>query len=232
MPSRNFHHDTLMEADVIIRPGARTMQILPAVFIIAVLLVAATSAIGATSIRWLFDLILIGAAMTIAWWVGATGEDARRALPPVPVEKIASIRRDTRLPSFDRETGLCATWYFRLRIDEEMARAERYKQVFTLVTVAAPTPDAMASARVAVRKSLRSVDLAGSLGDGIAVLLPNTDLEGARTAMSRIAGEVPDLACRASEYPTDGTTLSALLGEHEWFVDDADPPTAAESASA
>jgi hypothetical protein len=216
---------------MIIRPGARTMRILPAVFIIAVILVAATGAIGAPSVRWLFDLILIGGAMAVAWWVGATGEEKRQQLPPVPVHKIAQIRRDTRLPSFDRETGLCATWYFRLRIDEEIARAERYKHVFTLVTVAAPTADAMAAARVAVRKSLRSVDLAGSLGDGIAVLLPNTPLGGARMAMARIAEDVPELACRASEYPTDGTTLSALLGEHEWFVDDADPPVS-ENATA
>jgi hypothetical protein len=217
---------------MIIRPRARTLRILPAAFIVAVLLVAATGSIGPASVRWLFDLLIIGGAMTLAWWAGVTGEEARQHLPAVPVHKIASIRRDTRLPSFDRDTGLCATWYFRLRIDEEIARAERYRQVFTLVTVSAPTAEAMTDARVAVRKSLRSVDLAGSLGDAIAVLLPNTGMDGARSAMERIAADVPELACRASEYPTDGTTLSALLGEHEWFVDDADPPAATESATA
>ncbi|MEX2247045.1 MAG: hypothetical protein WEC75_10190 [Dehalococcoidia bacterium] len=205
------------------KPSTRTLLVLACALAVASLVGGGAANLDSAPLRWVIQLAVTSVALLATWWAGATGHEAIVPLPPATAEKVASIRRDARLPSFDRDSGLAATWYFRLRIEEEMARAERYRQPFTLVTIAAETREGLGAVRGGIRDMLRASDLAGSLGDAVAVLMPNTARDGAKTAIPRINTLAEDLVCHAREYPTDGRTLSALLGEHEWLVDNADP---------
>ena len=77
----------------------------------------------------------------------------------------------------------------RLRAEDEIARAERYAAVFSVVTVQGSESTTMAQAGRALKHALREVDYAGDMGDYIAVVLPNTTREGAEVLAGRLAGE-------------------------------------------
>ena len=125
-------------------------------------------------------------------------------------------RSDRRSPIIDRVSGLYMDWYFRLRVEEEITRAERFGQRFSVVRL--PTRDSTgADVARSISASLRDVDCAGDLGYAIAVLLPNTDGRGARIwREKRLNPAVDPSVIRISEYPTDGQTLSQLLGDDAW----------------
>lgn len=164
---------------------------------------------------------LIGRAALIfedtAPWVEGTerrtGSDRRTV---VNIEQM----QDRRKPTFDRDTGLCLAWYFRLRAEDEIARAERYAAGFSVVTVQGTEGMTMASAGRALKHALREVDYAGDMGDYIAIVLPNTTREGAETLAERLSSVSQLTTTRIAAYPEDGTTISALLGEPEWLTSD------------
>lgn len=164
---------------------------------------------------------LIGRAVLIfedhAPWVdGAerrSGGDRRAA---ANIEAVG----DRRKPTFDRDTGLCLAWYFRLRAEDEIARSERYVLAFSVLCVKGREGLTMSGAGRALKHALREVDYAGDMGDYIAIVLPNTGREGAERLAERLASVAQLTASRIAAYPEDGTTLSQLLGEPEWLTSD------------
>jgi hypothetical protein len=141
----------------------------------------------------------------------AIGEATRTARADVD---LTYIRHDHRNPVFDRSTGLFTDWYVRLRLEEEIARAARYGQHFTVATITSDGPISKGGA-LALAKSLRHVDYAADLGPAVVVVLPNTPAEGAAIWRDRLEFPGP---CRVDlrEYPKDGKTVSDLLGEDQW----------------
>jgi hypothetical protein len=164
---------------------------------------------------WRFVLLFtaVGAVAACSWRVGAAalgGTITRAHGVPRRLSLVAHSERLT--PMLDRETGIYADWYFRLRIDEEIARAQRYGQAFTLIGIGADSPEALAAVRQLAQESLREVDFAGDLGDRLALCLPNTSRSGAWRVAVQLTETTGDLQLHLAEYPADGATLGALLG--------------------
>jgi hypothetical protein len=126
---------------------------------------------------------------------------------------------DRRRPGIDRMSGLCAPWYFRLRVEEEIARCERYGGALTVVRVTGETQQ-LNVARKALADRLRRVDVPGDFGDMVAVMLPATDRAGAEVLVGRLREATPGVEFAVTEHPADGTTVEALLGQHAWSTDD------------
>ena len=124
----------------------------------------------------------------------------------------------------DANTGLHVSWYFWLRVLDEVNRSARYGHPFGLLLLEAEVK-AGASHRLAgeaatrVPGAIRSTDLGGVLGVGRAgVVLPYQDPAAAQRATERIIDQlqrgspsavrwVPRLLC----YPADGAEISNLL---------------------
>lgn len=177
----------------------------------AILMVAGATALTA----------LVGRAATIfedtaPWIDGAERRSGHERRTVVSIESM----QDRRKPTFDRDTGLCLTWYFRLRAEDDIARAERYSTTFAVLTVQGAEGTTMTSAGRTLKNMLREVDYAGDMGDYIAIVLPNTDRAGADTLAARLAESTKLTATRVAAFPADGTTISQLLGEPEWHTTD------------
>lgn len=155
------------------------------------------------------------ASIRVAAFTGATEAPVAEARPDAP-PRLASIIGDKRRPIVDRESGLYVDWYFRLRVEEEIARAERFGQRFSVVSL--PTFDVEGQpTSQTVSGGLREVDYAGDLVETIAVVLPNTDAQGARIwSERRLQGRFLPEQIRISEFPADGNTSSQMLGEMPW----------------
>jgi GGDEF domain-containing protein len=163
-----------------------------------------------------FAVIAIVSVTVAAWRVVAVERTEPRDVPTEA--QVASVRTDRRRPTFDRETGLLAAWYFRQRLDEEIARADRYRHDLTVVTVATATHDDFEMVRLAVRAELRQVDFAGDLHGTIAIVLPDTPPDGAAIVAERLRALAPGIDVTARAYPAGGATPSALLGEASWLT--------------
>jgi|GEM_PF-5568351 len=124
--------------------------------------------------------------------------------------------RVAALTTVDATTGLLVWPAFAERARSEIARATRYQREIGLVLLAT---DALAMAELSeiCRSKYRECDVAGQTDAGeIALLLPETSLEGAlvigeriRAQALKIRGSAPTLGCAA--WPRNGRTLSALL---------------------
>jgi hypothetical protein len=122
---------------------------------------------------------------------------------------------DRRRPIVDRETGLFVRWYFLLRLEEEIARGARFGERFTVARIA--TRGARDGVVQGLAQSLRTVDYAGDLDDAIAIVFPNTATAGAQAwKLKRLGTALPPSAVTFREYPVDGQTASALIGEAAW----------------
>lgn len=182
----------------------------------------AASEVQAPLLRWALQIAALAAISLATWVVAWTAASSDAAIAPaLTPQALQSLSGDRRLSVFDRETGLCAGWYFRLRTEEEIARAARYGQPFTMLTVKRTTENPLGVPLLALKQSLRQVDFAGDVGEVIAIVLPNTDREQAAVVATRLKSLSEDLEVRAAEYPNDATTVSALLGEEQWRA--ADP---------
>jgi GGDEF domain-containing protein len=120
-----------------------------------------------------------------------------------------------RLAIYERETGLLAHWYMTLRANEECERAVRYRRPLAILiaeTAAASDPQAMQEQLPQwLRQRFRGVDIIGYLGNGrYVVLMPETDLEPARQAASRLLGGLGGVDVGLSGLPVDGTTFEEL----------------------
>jgi GGDEF domain-containing protein len=199
---------------------ARIALLLAPPFIAGTAAVVVASNMEAMAARVALQAVAVAAFVVMAWRVGVAhepGEEATfAALGPA---QAAALGSDRRRPTFDRETGLCANWYFRLRAEEEIARATRYGQSFTVMSLFG-VHEALDVPRLSLKHWLRQVDFAGDLGNAIAIVLPNTNRQGAATVMDRLTKLVPNIQVRMAEYPVDGATLSQLLGDDEWRMTD------------
>jgi hypothetical protein len=166
--------------------------------------------------------VLFGAIVVVATAIGslraggtAGARIAGTGLRVVqPEADLRFIRQDRRNPIFDRSTGLFADWYVRLRLEEEISRSARFGQRFSVVTITSPEGISKDLA-LTLARALRHVDYAADLGPAVAVVLPNTDEDGAEIWRDRL--NLP-ASCdsRISEYPKDGKTVGDLLGESQW----------------
>lgn len=190
------------------------------VVVLGIVAIAITSAIGSGIAAFALGALAVVCAAVAAWRVVVV-ERARNAanVEQTPAQA-AYIRADRRRPTFDRETGLLAEWYFRQRFEEEIARAARYGHALAALTITVPsqTADGIETARLAARAYLRQVDFAGDLGRVISICLPDTSREQSQVVVERLKELVPGIDVSAREYPADGETLSALLNEQSWHT--------------
>lgn len=200
-------------------PRRATVLALP--IVLGVITVTAAGAIDAIALRLPLQAIAVTAAVVAAWRVAATAT-VTAGTPAATAAVIESLRgdRDRRRPTLDRETGLLANWYFTLRVDEEIRRAERYAQVFTIVMIAASGTGPQRVAAEAVTGALRATDLAGVTSDGVALLLTHTSAAGADIVIKRLAGLLPGAVIRSAAFPVDGATSGELLGLDAWQTGD------------
>ncbi len=208
--------------------STRLFIFVPAVVLGSAALIGA-SAIDAVVVRVVFIVAATGVLTALVGRAAIIFEDTtlsltgserrsgneRRSALALSAEAI----QDRRRPTLDRDSGLCLNWYFRIRAEDEIARAVRYHAHFAVVCVEGSEGTTMTAAGRILKNMLREVDYAGDLGDSIAVILPNTDRIGAETMAARLqaAGLV---ARRIAAFPVDGATLSQLLGEPEWHTSD------------
>lgn len=209
-------------------PNARSLILLVPAFVAGTAAVATAATIDAMALRVALQAVAVAAFLAMAWRVGAS--ERRGASPAhgigITPAQAKVLQSDRRKPTFDRDTGLYANWYFRLRVEEEIARAARYGQPFTVLRISAQTPEALEAPRLALKGWLRAVDFAGDLGDMLAIVLPNTSRAGAAIVTGRLEGLVPHVAIHIAEYPVDGATLEQLLGDAEWRVTDGNAAAA------
>jgi hypothetical protein len=175
--------------------------------------VSIASMVDAPGTRFVLVFLAVGSVAAMSWRIGAAalgGTLTRAHGLPTRLETIAAPDRKR---TFDRETGLHAEWYFRIRVDEEIARGRRYNQPFTIVTFSTPQRQVMDLARATLREWLREVDFAGDLGHAVAICLPSTGRSGAWHVVERLTRMLRTLEVRVAEYPEDGPTLDALVGK-------------------
>jgi GGDEF domain-containing protein len=183
--------------------------------VLGVIAIVMADQVEPASTRFILQFLAIGSIADMSWRVGAAalGGTITRAhgLP----ERLKLVTSDHRRTTFDHETGLHSEWYFRLRVDEEIARARRYSQPFSLIMVAATSRKVLDVVRITMKQWLREVDYAGDLGDVLALCLPNTDRASAEAVVQRLTSLVEGVHVSLAEYPVDGATLAALLGEED-----------------
>lgn len=192
-------------------------NVAPVALVAVLALVAATltAAVDNTAVRVVLGVVVAVATVAATYRAGAAAAGEAGETRAVRTEPdLAVIRQDRRNPIFDRATGLFTDWYVRLRLEEEIARAARYGQHFTVATITSEAAITTATT-AALAKTLRHVDYAADLGPAVVVVLPNTATEGAEIWRDRL--ELPG-SCQVSlrEYPNHGKTVSDLLGEDQW----------------
>ena len=167
------------------------------------------------STRFILQFLALGSVAAMSWRVGAAALGGTISRSHGLPERLRLVANDHRRTTFDRETGLHVEWFFRLRVEEEIARARRYNQPVSIIMVAAGTRQVLDAVRVTMKQWLREFDYAGDLGEVLAFCLPNTDKAGAEPVLQRLTSLVEGLHASLSEYPADGATLAVLLGETE-----------------
>jgi GGDEF domain-containing protein len=167
------------------------------------------------STRFILQFTAIGSVAAMSWRVGAAALGGTIARAHRLPDRLRLITNDHRRTTFNKETGLHEEWYFRLRVEEEIARSKRYGQPFAVVMVAAGQRQVLDAVRITMKQWLRETDFAGDLGEALALCLPNTDKAAAEPVLARLTSLVEGLHVSLSEYPTDGASLAALLGEED-----------------
>ena len=197
------------------RFNARLLIALAPGLLLGSLAIVVADHVSPASTRFILQFVAIGSVAAMSWRVGAAalGGTISRAhgLP----DRLKLVTKDHRRATFDRETGLHTEWYFRLRVDEEIARAKRYRQPFTVIMVAAGQRQILDAVRITMKQWLREADYAGDLGEVLALCLPNTERTDATVVVERLTSLVEGLHVSLAEYPADGTDLAALLGEED-----------------
>jgi GGDEF domain-containing protein len=121
----------------------------------------------------------------------------------------------------DEESGLHTDWYFRLRLQEEIDRSERYNLTFSLLVIkpfAVHQDVDLTSAKAwfgdHIRRHLRKVDFPALLQDGsLAILMTGTTLRSARVVEKRVRKDLSDVDPRTGVacYPADGKTVDEII---------------------
>jgi GGDEF domain-containing protein len=128
---------------------------------------------------------------------------------------------DDRWVLIDQETGLHVSWYFWLRVLDEVNRAARYGNPFGLLMLDIEGDGlphrAVEEGVSSLADAVRSTDIAGRLGSTRAgVILMHQNGETAAAGVDRIIERLSArsaLVWRSSLYcyPTDGAAISNLL---------------------
>ena len=191
----------------------RLLVVMAPGMILGALAIAVADHVEPASTRFILQFLAIGAVADMSWRVGAAalGGTITRAhgLP----DRLKLIATDPRRRTFDRETGLHAEWYFRLRVEEEIARSKRYRLPFSVIVLTSPSRQVLDAVRITMKQWLRETDYAGDFGDVLALCLPNTGKASAETVIQRLTTQVEGIHASLAEYPSDGETLAALLSE-------------------
>ena len=123
-----------------------------------------------------------------------------------------------RLVIYDRESGFYADWYFRLRLQEELVRSQRFGQPCSLLLVESTqgrlTPEREKELFDTMATAFRETDLVAHLGSlRFVVLLPNSSAEGAALTRERLLALLPegDVEAGVASYPDDGNDWRDLL---------------------
>jgi hypothetical protein len=165
--------------------------------------------------------IMFSSALFIAVSVFARRMADERAGLVRATEQQRNHNGNQRLSIYD-ENGLFTDWYFRLRVQEEIERSQRYDLEFSILVVkpaavdgaAADSLSASAGYNELIRQSLRKSDLLALLRDGsVGILLP---IKGRRAAVTvkRQLGKQLDMVkayVGIANYPEDGQTSATLL---------------------
>jgi hypothetical protein len=196
------------------RTNLRLLLALAPVLLLGTIAVALSENIKPVDWRFLLLFIAVGSVAAASWRVGAAalGGTITRA-HGVPHRLSLVARSERRHPLANHETGLHTDWYFRLRVEEEIARARRYGQPFTIVSIKTHTAAEMTAIGLTLAEELRQTDFAGDLGHLVAACLPNTTRSSAWSLVSRLTEVMRGVELRLSEFPEDGETLAGLLDD-------------------
>lgn len=168
--------------------------------------------------RPLIGVLALGAAVLLfsVFLFASRGEEVATERPVAPAEQGLPVHK---------ATGMYRWWVFRERADQEIARAKRQGRILAILLIEpgdlinAPTDEAKAAAAAVLRTSLRDGDYPAQLDDNrFVVMLPETDVEGARSAANRLlttlrVGQQAAKPWRAAlvSYPKHGNTPDELL---------------------
>jgi RNA polymerase sigma-B factor len=147
----------------------------------------------------------------------------------------ASYSISARPAPADPETKLATESYFVERLSQEVERARRYPQQFSVLLLEPDARDASEEEHLALarllRTNVRSIDLVAALrGPQFGLLLPHTGREATvlaerivRAVSTRLrAGEGPmTVSIGVSIFPTNGRTVEALLSAAEEALQEA-----------
>lgn len=131
----------------------------------------------------------------------------------------------------DSHSGLHSEQYLRTALVTEVERAKRYKQSFSIILVSFNSIGGMSPYKkgqviqrgaLALQGRCRASDTLSRWGDGLAVILPNTDTSGAQMMRNRIESffdHDPDLSNLAGAnltiamfaFPEDEKEITALI---------------------
>jgi PleD family two-component response regulator len=183
---------------------------------IGVVALALSVAVAPTAMAFVLGASAIVLTGIAAWRVTAVQTQQTETTTMMRNTAQVAASGDRRRPTFDRQSGLLAEWYFRLRMEEEISRAKRYGHALTALALSPSRPENIEAVRDVARNSLRGADFAADLGGVIGVCLPDTNREGAQVVIDRIAAESAGIDIHVGEYPADGLTMDALLNEQAW----------------
>jgi GGDEF domain-containing protein len=126
--------------------------------------------------------------------------------------------RAQRLVIYDRETGLYADWYFRLRLEEELQRARRFGEPCTLLLIEAREGRLGRERELRLfhlmTTTFRGTDIVAHLGSlRFAALLSNTTGDGATIARDRLLASSPEneLLVGMASFPGEGEDGPSLF---------------------
>lgn len=196
-------------------------------------MVAALWTVGADPLT--LGIVAAGTAAVfgVARWLGPDAPGSSSQPSSTDSRRLAAAPAEGRLPAGVADERLLD----RLAI-HEMTRARRYEHPLTLLLVDIDNWSALNVERgkrsaceqftalaIRIRRLLRDVDAIGLHGDGqLAILLPETPLDGALVVAGRIAEAAREdvgLAVRvgAAVFPDDSVSVDGLLQEAEAAVE-------------
>lgn len=128
---------------------------------------------------------------------------------------------DDRWVLIDQDTGLHVSWYFWLRVLDEVNRSARYGNPFGLLILDVEGDGiprrVVEEGASRVADAIRSTDIAGRLGSArVGVILMEQEAEAAAVGVERIIERLSErspVVWRSNLYcyPTDGAAISNLL---------------------
>src|SRR5207302_5715796 len=158
------------------RGGLRGAALVAPALILGIAAVSVAATVEPLGMRLPLLAAAVSAVVAIVWRAAElTHQRSADALAAVAASSdLRRVGLDRRLPIFDRDTGAYSAWYFRLRVEEEIARADRFGERFSVLSISCDARSSLHVGTVASKK-LREVDFAGNLGSNVAIVLPRTD---------------------------------------------------------